>query len=86
MAMGTCMDPSYACLFVGFVKQSLFRNYTSAIPHLVLHCIDDGIGAALCSYEKLEQFIKFTNTFQPTVKFTWTISDNSLSYMDLSIS
>eukprot|EP00061_Rhincodon_typus_P004968 g23846.t1 len=28
VAMGTRMCPSYACLFVGYVEQSLFRSYT----------------------------------------------------------
>eukprot|EP00061_Rhincodon_typus_P000455 g11778.t1 len=28
VAMGTCIGPSYACLFVGYVEQSLFRTYT----------------------------------------------------------
>eukprot|EP00061_Rhincodon_typus_P002312 g17169.t1 len=60
VAMGTCMDPSYACLFV---EQSLFRSYSGPIPHLFLHYIDDCISAASCSHEELEQFIHFTNTF-----------------------
>eukprot|EP00061_Rhincodon_typus_P013551 g39989.t1 len=28
VAMGSCMGPSYACLFIGYVEQSLFRSYT----------------------------------------------------------
>eukprot|EP00061_Rhincodon_typus_P014356 g41320.t1 len=84
--MGTCMGSSYACLFVGYVEQSLFRSYTGSIPHLFLCCIDDCIGAAACSKEQLEQFINFTNTFHPNLKFTWTISDISLSFLDLSVS
>eukprot|EP00061_Rhincodon_typus_P003596 g20477.t1 len=84
--MGTRMGPSIACLFVGYVDQSLFRNYTGTIPHLFLRYIDDCIGAASCSHEELEQFINFTNTFQPNLKFTWTISDTSLSFLDVSVS
>eukprot|EP00061_Rhincodon_typus_P002651 g18124.t1 len=57
------------------MEQSLFRYYTSTITH---------IGAASCSHEELEQFINFTNTFQPNLKFTWTISDTSISFLDLS--
>eukprot|EP00061_Rhincodon_typus_P018775 g48092.t1 len=57
-----------------YLEQSLFHGYTSTIPHLFLHYIDDCIGAASCSHEKLEQFINFTNTFHPNLKFTWTIS------------
>eukprot|EP00061_Rhincodon_typus_P002316 g17177.t1 len=56
-----------------YVEQSLFRCYTSTIPHHFLRYIDDCIGAALCSHEELEQFINFTNTFHHNLKFTWTI-------------
>eukprot|EP00061_Rhincodon_typus_P000818 g12840.t1 len=70
VAMGTRMAPSYACLFVGYVEQSLFCSYTGTIPHLFLRYVDNCIGAASCSYEELEQFIHFTNTFHPNLKFT----------------
>eukprot|EP00061_Rhincodon_typus_P005333 g24712.t1 len=86
VAMGTRMSPSYACLFVGYVERSLFRSYTGTIPHLFLRYIDSCIGAALCSHEELEQFIQFTNTFHPNLEFTWTISDASLAFLDLSVS
>eukprot|EP00061_Rhincodon_typus_P010456 g34764.t1 len=56
------------------------------IPHLFLRNIQDCIGAASCSHEELEQFINFTNTFHPKLKFTWTICDTSLPFMDLCIS
>eukprot|EP00061_Rhincodon_typus_P003863 g21152.t1 len=75
VAMGTHMGPSYACLFVGYVEQSLFRSSTGTIPHLFLCYIDDCINAASCFHVELEQFINFTNTFHPNLKFTWTISD-----------
>eukprot|EP00061_Rhincodon_typus_P013437 g39813.t1 len=65
LAMGTHMGLSYACLFVGYVEQSLFRSYTGPIPYLFLRYIDDCIGATSCSHKELEQFINFTNTFHP---------------------
>eukprot|EP00061_Rhincodon_typus_P005146 g24316.t1 len=61
VAMGTHMGPSYACFFVGYVEQPLFRSYTGTI----LRYIDDCIGTASCSHKELEQFINFTNTFHP---------------------
>ncbi|XP_059504218.1 uncharacterized protein LOC125456532 [Stegostoma tigrinum] len=84
--MGTRMGPSYACLFVGYVEQSLFRTYTGPKPHLFLRYIDDCIGATSCSPEELEQFIHFTNTFHPNLQFTWAISSTSLTFLDLSVS
>eukprot|EP00061_Rhincodon_typus_P010041 g34019.t1 len=86
VAMGTCMGPSYACLFIGFVEQTPFCCYTGTIPHLFLHYIDDCIGAASCSHKELKQFTNFTNTFHPALKFTGTISDPSLPFLDLSVS
>eukprot|EP00061_Rhincodon_typus_P002120 g16666.t1 len=84
VTMGTRMGPSYACLFVRYMEQSLFRCYTGTIPHLFFRYIDDRIGAASRSHKEFEQFINFTNTFHPNLKFTWTISDTSLSFLDLS--
>eukprot|EP00061_Rhincodon_typus_P007693 g29649.t1 len=78
VTMGTGMGPSYACLFVGHMEQSLFSSYTGTTPHLFLCYIDN-------SHKDLEQFIHFTNTFQPNLKFTWTISDTSFSFLDLSV-
>eukprot|EP00061_Rhincodon_typus_P000058 g10286.t1 len=80
------MGPSYACLFVGYVEQSVFRNYTGPIPYLFHYYIDDCIGATSCSHEELEQLTHFTNTFHPNLKFTWTISDTIPSFLDLSVS
>eukprot|EP00061_Rhincodon_typus_P005816 g25792.t1 len=84
--MGTRKDPSYACLFVGYMELSLFHCYTGTIPHLFLRYIDDCIGVVSCSQEEIEQFINFTNTFHLNLKFTWTISDTSLNFRDLSVS
>eukprot|EP00061_Rhincodon_typus_P000161 g10733.t1 len=80
------MGLSYACLFVGYVELSLFCCYPSTIPHFLLCHFDDCIGTASCSHEELEQFINVTNTFHPNLKFTWTISDSSLPFLDLFIS
>eukprot|EP00061_Rhincodon_typus_P010882 g35497.t1 len=70
VATGSRMGPSYACIFVGYVEQSLSRCYTGTIPHLLLRYIDDCIGAASCYHQELEQFINFPNTFHPNLKFT----------------
>eukprot|EP00061_Rhincodon_typus_P011402 g36375.t1 len=61
------------------MKQTLFHCCTRTIPHLFLCYIDDCVGAVSRSHEELEQFISFTNTLHPNLKFTWTISDTSPS-------
>eukprot|EP00061_Rhincodon_typus_P004550 g22859.t1 len=68
------------------MEQSLFRCYTGTIPHLFLCYIDDCIGTASWSHEELEQFINFTNTFHTNLKFTWTISNTILPFLNLSVS
>eukprot|EP00061_Rhincodon_typus_P003410 g20017.t1 len=62
------------------------ESYTGPISLLFLRYIVDCIGATSCSHEELEQFIPFTNPFHPNLKFTQTISDTSLSFLDLSVS
>eukprot|EP00061_Rhincodon_typus_P017356 g46021.t1 len=70
-------------LYCRYVEQSLFRCYTGTIAHLFLRYIDDCVDAASCSHKEREQFINFTSTFHPNLKFTWIISNTSL---DLSVS
>eukprot|EP00061_Rhincodon_typus_P011099 g35875.t1 len=69
-----------------YVEQPLFCSYTSTIPPLLLRYFDDCTDAVSGSHEDLKQFIHFTNTFQPDLKFTWTISNTSLPFQDTSIS
>eukprot|EP00061_Rhincodon_typus_P012624 g38476.t1 len=76
-------------LIVGPVEVTGYNEQdlrTGTIPNLFLCCTDDCIHAASCSHEELEQFSSFTNTFHPNLKFTSTISDTSLSFLDLSAS
>eukprot|EP00061_Rhincodon_typus_P004881 g23654.t1 len=80
------MGPRYACLFVGYVEQSLFHCYTGTIPYLFILYVNGCISAALCSRKELEEFINFVNVIHPNLKLTWTISNTSFSFLDLSVS
>ncbi|XP_062914076.1 uncharacterized protein LOC134351618 [Mobula hypostoma] len=86
VAMGTRMGPSYACLFVGFVEQSMFQSYSGICPPPFLRHIDDCTDAASCTHAELVDFINFASNFHPALKFTWSISDISLPFLDLSVS
>ena len=44
-AMGTKMGPSYANLFVGFIKHQFFSQHHGPKPELYNRYIDDWIGA-----------------------------------------
>ena len=71
--MGTKMGPSYANLFVGYVEQQIFKQYTGPIPDFIGRYIDDCLGTASCTRADLEGFINYVNGFHHALKFTWEI-------------
>ena len=79
VAMGTKMGPNYANLFVGYVEEQIFNQFDGPKPELFGRYIDDCLGATSCTKEELEQFIAF-------VKFTWEISETSVTFLDINIS
>ena len=85
VAMGTKMGPSFACLFVGYVEEQAFSQYKGDTPALFRRYIDDVLGVATCSRDTLQTFINFLSSFHPALKFTHSISDTSLSFLDISI-
>ena len=57
------------------------------IDHKLYGCyIDDCIGATSSTREELTQFITSVNSFHLALKYTWDISDNSLSFLDIKVS
>ena len=81
VAMGTKMGPSYANLFVGFIKNKFFSNY-----HGPKHYIDDCVGTTSSSREELNLFINSVYSFHLALKYTWEISENSLAFLDFKLS
>ncbi|XP_051891078.1 signaling lymphocytic activation molecule-like [Pristis pectinata] len=75
--MGTRMDPSYTCLFVGYAGQSMFQACTGNAPQLFLRYIDDCIGAASCTHTELIKFINFASNFQPVLEFTCSLKGDT---------
>ena len=86
VAMGTKMGPNYANLFAGYVEEQIFNQFDSPKPELFGRYIDDCLGATSCTKEELEQFIGFVNSFHPALKFTWEISETSVTFLDINIS
>ena len=61
--------------------------YLGAYPNLpYLAYIDDCLGATSCTKEELERFIGFVNSFHLALKFTWEISETSVTFLDINIS
>ena len=80
------MGPNYANLFVCFVENQIFEQYTDPIPDFFGRFIDDCLGTASCSYAERESFIHSVNNFHPALKFTLEISESSVSFLDILIS
>ena len=86
VAMGTKMGPNYANLFVGYVEEQIFNQFDGPKPELFGRYIDDCLGATSCTKKELERFIGFVNSFHPALKFTWEISETSVTFLDINIS
>ena len=77
VAMGTKMGPCYANLFVGYVEHQFFNQYDGPKPDFYGRYIHDCIDAILSSREELNRFITSVNSFHPSLKYTWEISETS---------
>ena len=87
VAMDTKMGPSYANLFVGYIEHQFFNQYNGPKPDLYRRYIEDCVGATSSTREELSQFIFYAvNSFHPALKYTWEISDTSLSFLDIKVS
>ena len=77
--MGTKIGPSYANLFVGYIKHQFFNQYNGPKPELYRPYINDCVGTTSSTREDLNQFITAINSFHSALKCTWEISDTSLA-------
>ena len=80
--MSTKIGPSYACLFMGHLEHTLLQRYKKPVPEIYKRYIDDGTGAASLSYL---DFINFVQNFHPAVKFTYDISEKSVTFLDMKL-
>ena len=84
--IGAVSGSDYANLFVGYVEEQIFNQFDGPKPELFGRYIDDCLGATSCTKEELERFICFVNSFHPALKFTWEISETSVTFLDIHIS
>ena len=84
-AMGSSMAPAYASLFMGKLEKD-FIEQCSLTPTVWLRFLDDIFMIWDHSLAELEDFINRLNSFHPTIKFTHTVSNTSVSFLDVNIS
>ena len=86
MAMGAKMDPSYECLFVGYVEEKMLLTYPGTRHIMLRRYIDDYIRISMSTKKELEDFIQYVNGFHLSLSYTYDISDTSVNFLDISIS
>jgi len=83
VAMGSKLDPNYACLFVGYKEEQLLLDYTGIKPDLYKRYMDDVAGAASCTKDDLTKFLTFASSYRPQLEYTWSISSAKLPFLDM---
>ena len=84
-AMGTCMAPSYANLFMGALEEKMLETSPEK-PIVWLRYIDDIFFIWPHGRPALETFITHVNNFHHTIKFTSEISPSQIPFLDVMVS
>lgn len=81
-AMGSPMAPAYASLFMGKFEHDFLQSMPIK-PEIWLRFLDDIFMVWNDSMENLQIFIDKINNFHPSIKFTYNISQTSVSFLDV---
>ena len=79
--MGSRFDPNYAFLFMDYAEEQIFTQYPGTTPDLYKRYIDEIVGATSSTEQEIDDFASFVNNFHPSVKFTWYISKEKVSFL-----
>ena len=83
-AMGTCMAPSYANIFMSNLEEEFLETQASK-PLIWWRFIDDILMIWTHGEDSLEKFLTDLNQFHSTIKFTHEKSTNSIPFLDIRI-
>ena len=83
-AMGTKMAPSYANLFMDRFERA-FLAQEPIQPLIWKRYIDDILCIWTGSRSELDDFLDRLNKAHRTLKFTWSISDERIEFLDLNL-
>ena len=70
MELLCALAPSYACLFMGYLEETMFKSYRGPTLDLYKRFIDDIIGASSLPQEHIELFIQYMQSFRPAIEYT----------------
>ena len=83
-AMGTRMAPSYANLFMDRFERS-FLAQEPILPLVWKRYIDDILCIWTGTRSELDSFLDRLNKAHRTLRFTWSISDKHIEFLDLNL-
>ena len=83
-SMSTRMATPYANLFMGKEERTIILTFLH-LMHFWKRFIDDIFFIFLGSHSQLKSLITFMNTISPTIKYTFTYSEQTVSYLDVQI-
>ena len=70
---------------MGYLEELFFADYEHSTPMLYRRYIDVIVGAASCPEEELQCFIDHLTNFNSSIKYTYTISNNTVTFLDLQL-
>ena len=83
-AMGTRMTPSFANLFMSRLETSILSQ-ASVLPLCWWRYSDDIFILWDKSAEDLQDFFEHCNNYHPTIKFTTSVSDSGVNFLDVTV-
>ena len=83
-SMGTRMAPPYANLFMGKEEHTIIPTFLHLI-YFWKRFIDDIFFIFLGSHSQLNSLMTFMNTISPTIKYTFTYSEQTATFLDVQI-
>ena len=81
-AIGTCMAPSYANLFMAKLDHDFLSRPNTMQPNVWWRYIDDIFAIWGHGERELKHFIDELNSFHPTIKFTANWSFSEVNFLD----
>ena len=83
-SMGTRMVPPYANLFMGKEESTIILTFLHLI-YFWKRFVDDIFPIFLGSHSQLKSLMTFMNTISPTIKYTFTYSEQIATFLDVQI-
>ena len=85
VAMRTTIGPSVASIFMGYLEELFFAEHEHLTPMLYKRYIDDIVGTASYPEKGLQCFIDHVTIFNSSIKYTYTISNKTVTFLDLQL-